>query len=192
MEVILISDSAVKVMLSPQDLSAYAVTWEDLDEDNAACRRAFRKILSETKHKTGFDPFSGTLSVQVYPCRSGGCELYMTVLPMEKTLSEPEAKGEETEMCHVFVTEDLKTLLQLCRQLSLCGYRKESRAYADTASQRCFLWLQDEDRKTVGDRYPVLWEYGTRVGGTGAYSYLLEHCDCLCGQGAVKILGKLT
>ena len=55
MDMILISDTKLKVMLSPLDMEELALSGDDIDYNNTETRRAFWSILDEAKHKTGFD-----------------------------------------------------------------------------------------------------------------------------------------
>ena len=80
MELILISDSKLKIMLTRDDLRLYSIDCDTLDYENTETRRAFWSILDEAKHRTGFDAASEKVFVQVYPSKAGGCEMYVTKL----------------------------------------------------------------------------------------------------------------
>lgn len=76
----MISDSKLKIMLTTDDMREYSLDCSTLDYDNTETRKAFWSILDEAKHRTGFDAASEKVFVQVYPSRSGGCEMYVTKL----------------------------------------------------------------------------------------------------------------
>ena len=80
MELILISNTKLKVMLSASDMQKYELDNNSIDYDNTETRKAFWQILDEAKHKTGFDAASDKVFIQVYPSRGGGCEMYVTKL----------------------------------------------------------------------------------------------------------------
>ncbi len=80
MELIVISDSKLKIMLSGEDMKQYSIDCETLDYENTETRRAFWSILDEAKQRTGFDAASEKVFVQVYPSKDGGCEMYVTKL----------------------------------------------------------------------------------------------------------------
>ncbi len=82
MELIVISDNKLKIMLSGEDLKQYSLDCSMLNYENTETRKAFWSILDEAKHRTGFDAASEKVFVQVYPSRSGGCEMYVTKLGM--------------------------------------------------------------------------------------------------------------
>lgn len=67
MELILISDSKLKIMLTRDDMQQYALDCDTIDYDNTETRRAFWNILDEAKHRTGFD---AAARAGVYPALS--------------------------------------------------------------------------------------------------------------------------
>lgn len=98
MELIVISDSKLKIMLTSEDLREYSLDCSTLDYENTETRRAFWSILDEAKHRTGFDAASEKVFVQVYPSKKGGCEMYVTKLGIfsERNRRKNEAiEGEE-------------------------------------------------------------------------------------------------
>lgn len=80
MELIRISESKLKVMLTSEDMRQYELNAADLDCEDSETRQAFRCILEKAKNQTGFDTHNYRIFIQAYPCRGGGCELYVTKL----------------------------------------------------------------------------------------------------------------
>ena len=163
MELLLISDSRLKVTLSQEDMEKYSLSAEMMDYDNTETRRAFWSILDEAKHRTGFDAAADRVFVQVYPSRCGGCEMFVTKLgemsaqkkkgstaERSLTLSSGtalQASGGRrlTECNGAYRFADLAALLAACR--SLVGSKEEnhpsvyeSSAYIDEKG-RCYLLL---------------------------------------------------
>ena len=71
MELILISDSKLKIMLTRDDMQQYALNCDTIDYDNTETRRAFWSILDEAKHRTGFDAAAERVFIQLYPSKEG-------------------------------------------------------------------------------------------------------------------------
>lgn len=99
MDLILISESKLKVTLSAADMKLLSLSCDDIDYDNTETRRAFWNILDEAKHKTGFDAATHRVFIQVYASKGGGCELYVTKLtgdptsgPVRMTGAKPDSK----------------------------------------------------------------------------------------------------
>ncbi len=78
MELHLIGVNKLKVTLTPDDMSEYALTCDTIDYDNTTTRRAFWDILDKARSRTGFDAASDRVFIQVYPNKSGGCDMYVT------------------------------------------------------------------------------------------------------------------
>lgn len=97
MELILISDSKLKITLTSDDMAQYELDCDTMDYDNTDTRRAFREIFDHVKSISGFDTAGDRLFIQLYPSREGGCEMYITKLGLicaEKREREREREGE--------------------------------------------------------------------------------------------------
>ncbi len=201
MELILISASKLKVMLSPEDMRRYDISCDTIDKDSAVSRRAFWNILDEAKQQTGFDPAGSKIFVQMYPSRSGGCELFVTRLSGEKNSSmpgrtesavlaesvmSPPAKrnpllGNEEQSIYVFTS--LSDLLSGCRRLSEQKSPPAARAYADEERTHYYLVLSADT--------PVLSEYNGERCRPRKFAYIEEHCRLFC-KDAVNLLAPFA
>ena len=56
----------------------YQLNSETMDYDDTATRSAFWRILDRAKKQTGFDAARDRVLIQVFPRKSGGCEMYVT------------------------------------------------------------------------------------------------------------------
>ncbi len=90
MELIKISDSKLKIALTPTDMEKYSLDIQTMDYDKTETRSAFWQLLDEAKHKTGFDAASEKIFVQIYSSVGGGCEMYVTKL--KKTAENSDDK----------------------------------------------------------------------------------------------------
>ena len=189
MELILISDAKLKVMLSPEDMRRYDITCDDLDSTEIASRRAFWSILDEARSRTGFDPAGHKIFVQMYPSRSGGCELFVTRLGAKKEGDTKRSRGFVTDTVpareeqSLYVFSSLSDLLFGCRRLYGEKDPPAARAYVDEKKE-CFYLVLSADA-------PVLSEYnGTRC-RPREFAYIEEHCRMFC-QDAVSLLAPLA
>ena len=78
MEIIMISNSKLKIMLCEEDLRQFELKADQLDYSNTDTKRMFWDVLSKAKHKTGFDTDGQRVLVQLYPSKEGGCEMFVT------------------------------------------------------------------------------------------------------------------
>ncbi len=204
MDLILISESKLKVTLSAADMKALSLSCEDLDYDNTTTRRAFWSILDEAKQRTGFDAAQSRVFIQVYPSKGGGCELYVTKLspeaggPVKLTdrlydssdrmtvdhtgeIDMKKARGAAAEF------ETLTQLTTCCRRLYADGYRGASYAYCDQSRQKTrYILLLDG----VAD-IDILREYGNLLDPETIHIWVAEHCDEIRMTDAVETLRGL-
>jgi len=211
MDMILISDTKLKVMLTPLDMEELALDSEDIDYDNTETRRAFWSILDEAKHKTGFDAARDRVFIQVYPSKSGGCELYVTKLARSDTserriscrvrrLSENNLSPNSTLNCEELFKKhmlcafyEMPDLLDICAKLSDLKYDGKSAAYTDGV--RYYLELCHTSRKSrldSLDKYSFISEYGDILDGENVKPYINEHCRCICADDAVGVLSAVS
>lgn len=214
MELIRISENKIKIMLNASDMSAYDLPNEDLDYCDFAVRDAFRAILKDAGRKTGVDFSDGRLSIQLYPSKSGGCEMFVTRNPSdeeitqggksrrissspermqtignasEKSLNErknTEERKPSWERSEAFAFESMQWLLSVCKRLKQIGFSGKSAAFRDE-SGRCFLLVE-----SPGGIRPLIIEYGTAESAEAVRLYISEHGNTLCTRRAVEILGE--
>ncbi len=181
MELILISDSKLKIMLSQKDMTKYALCIEDIDYDNTETRRAFWSILDEAKHKTGFDAAREKIFVQVFPSRCGGCEIFVTKL--EKGVSTDDLSVEVTKKNRreIYRFSDINDLLSVCNILYKQGFDGESSAFCNDK----YYYL------TLSGHYKFIDEYADIQENTKYIYHILEHCNRICAKEAVSTLASL-
>lgn len=219
MELILISDSKLKITLTSDDMAQYELDCDTMDYDNTETRKAFWEILDRAKHITGFDAASDRVFIQLYPSRSGGCEMYITKLGMvcaerregaresarEETHArfprgESEAKslpypvphgGGDRDRIGAYRFEHMESLLRVCRQLACVGYGAESSAYRDERD-RYYLILR-ERASAFGvpcGEFSFISEFGTPENAETVRLYISEHGSPLCEGNAVGTLAR--
>ncbi len=219
MELIMISESKLKIMLTSEDMKEYSLDCKTLSYENTETRRAFWSILDEAKHRTGFDAASERVFVQVYPSKKGGCEMYVTKLGIfsgkkrsdnedgDIRISEGISGGgmkksseEATGIAERFVSkrkrsfafkfDGIDPLLEACKRLNNSGYGGESSAYKEDR----YFYLKIRENGTeyaVSEPQSVLFEYAEELDSTYFDIYIGEHGKCICEKDAVKTLGEL-
>ena len=204
MELILISSSKLKIMLSDADMEKYDLTAETVDYDNTATRRAFWSILDDAKNETGFDAASDRLFIQMYPSKDGGCEMFVTKLGTlcaedsaapcateQKRHRQPRCEEKPRERLSVYSFESLEWLLGVCRRLLRIKWKGRSKAYR-AFDGTCYLFLYER-----GEAFPLLTrfsfisEYGIAEHAETVSLYIKEYAAPLCENAAVETLGAL-
>ncbi len=194
MELILINDKKLKIMLTPEDMKEYELDCETVDYTQTETRRAFWNILDEAKHQTGFDAASERVYIQLYPSRTGGCEMYVTKVGLLPTGVRSTQKGmlriaQERKLAYSF--SDMDGLLRVCRQLDGVDCIGGSRAYIDD-SGICYLYISGVRGFGIPERLSFVSEFGTSEDPERLSGYIGEHCRCICESDAIKTLSALA
>ena len=210
MELIRINNRKLKLMLTPTDMSHYELTADTIGEDIGKTHHAFRLLLSELKTKIGFDADDRHISVQYFPSREGGCEMFISNLQeSDETENEPktdQAKAgralqirpskKETQYFwrdFVYRFDTLDDLLSVCKRLYSIGYICESSAYRDEKNRYyLFLSMRAASPFSVPDEIGFVIEYGSIENVSAIKIYILEHGSPICLQDAISQLSRLS
>ena len=88
MEVLKITDSKLKIMLSVEDMKKYRLTKDSVDYNDAKTRKSFFDILNQVKLSHGFNVERDKVLIQFYPSKDGSSELFVTKLGILPPSSE--------------------------------------------------------------------------------------------------------
>jgi negative regulator of genetic competence, sporulation and motility len=206
MELIRISDSKLKIMLTPTDMCHFELCNESMGDDSAKMRQAFRHLMDEVKKQIGFDVDDRHISIQYFPSREGGCEMFVTNHPVisntkeEKALAKPlnalfptaaKTCGAFRKDC-AYRFDDLDHLLQVCKRLCQMGYIGDSSAFRDEKKQYyLILTLLCASPFSTPEELSFVLEYGYWENPSLLKIYIKEHGKLLCSPDAVEQLGRL-
>lgn len=195
MELILISDSKLKIMLTRDDMQQYALNCDTIDYDNTETRRAFWNILDEAKHQTGFDAASERVFVQLYPSKEGGCEMYVTKLGFASAANSralppggASRRGVLRSRICAYRFDTLDDLLAVCRRVADIAPGVPNSAYRDDGGM-WYLILDETD--IPGCLLGLLAEFGTPEDAARLGIYIAEHGICIRRGDAARVLGGL-
>lgn len=207
MEIIMISETKLKIMLDAEDLQSFSLTAEALDYKNTETKRMFWDVLNRAKQSIGFDTDGHRVLVQLFPSRSGGCEMFVSklgllcrseyedqddslsaVIAKNPRISQGESKGTSVA---AFGFDTMACLLAVCRRLEALSYDGISDAYVGDDC-RCYLFLSDLARTPYVplDEYAFISEYGTPENATMLRHYVQEHARPICHGSAVACLSQ--
>ena len=216
MELIVISSTKLKIMLSADDMNKYALG-ADIDYADSKTRQAFRSILEEAREKTGFDAESEKIYIQLYPSKKGGCEVYITKiddnadsehseLPKKfsehKTAYKPPERSSgiipapkrhmPKERTRAYSFSNCENMILVCRRLLTMGWKSHSSAFS-TDDGRFFIILKDKalGESSKADKLAFIPEYGASENHSLLMKHLCEHGKCICPSQAVEKLGIL-
>lgn len=118
MKIELLDDKTVKVLLSKVDMTAYNLSYEEMDYKNPQTKRVILKLIEEIKKEVKINLSTGKLFIEAFPYADGGCILYVNLLDAGKAdaLSQKKLKpGFDTPL--IFVIDDLNYLGVLSNRL---------------------------------------------------------------------------
>lgn len=215
MDLIKISDTKLKIMLTSSDMTHYDLHNDNVSFADAHVRRVLRRLLADAREQTGFDGDVTRLYVQMYPCADGGCEFFVS-----KVEDEGEASARDTETKHHFPTPSLPSpithsralrkterhgqdmcaysfvrledLILVCKRLHAVGFPGKSSLYADH-KHVFYLFLRDFSTPSLycPDEYCFLAEYGVRENARALQTYVCEYCQLICQENAIDVMSAL-
>lgn len=169
MELLKISESALKVCLTREDMELYDIEFDELDYSNTQTRRIIWSILDEAKRTLGFEAVRENIYIRAFKCMSGGCELFVS----------RENVRESEPLLYRFVGAE--PLISACARLYNCRFEGQSRLFVGDDGW-FYLVLFGEGGTVYLDELGVRIEY--------CAAYLAEHARPLC-NGAVEKMAKL-
>jgi negative regulator of genetic competence, sporulation and motility len=204
MELIRISDSKLKIMLTPMDMRQFELSTDNFYDDSEKMHRSFRLLLDEVRRQSGFEADDHRISVQYFPSREGGCEMFISNLsgerdrgtcaltPAQEIKPVTRTRGS---FCRSFAYrfEGLDELLSVCRRLLPIDYITASSAYRDDTG-RYYLILNTYAASpfAMPEELYFVVEYGHLENAAQLRLYLAEHGTTVCAEDAVGILGVIA
>ena len=182
MELIVISDTKLKIILTQVDMQNFGLGTETQDGESPATRRALRRLFDEVKRRSGFDATQDKVLVQLWRSTDGGCEIYVT------RTSEGQ-KGEVAQYKKwVYTFEKLPALLSVCEALTHMEYTREMQVWRGRGKSWHMVVEGVEGEKL--SPLSFIEEFGTRE--KSAYlSLLSEHARYICGADGVRQMGAM-
>ena len=185
MELIVISDTKLKVVLTEEEMERYGLAGDD---DHEPSRTAVERLLFEVRRLSGFDAVGARVLVQLWRDRSGGGEMYVTRLSQENDGGRGEYRMRRNKVLYAFEGVDLLTAA--CRVLAHRDYSGVSDAYRGEDGI-WYLSLEDDDNGEEPGILDILSEYGVRRSGT-VLTVLPEHARLIARGTAVDALAPLA
>ena len=204
MELIRISDHKLKIMLTPSDMQHFELNAATFGEDRAEMHRTFRLLLEEIRKQTDFDAEENRISVQYFPSREGGCEMFISRLgAAEDRPGLPAARKSARQLrtavsagytreC-VYRFPRIEELLAVCKRLDTLGYTGDSSAMRDTqGAYYLFLTVCAPSPFSIPDELAFLTEYGSIESCSIQKTHLCEHGHGIVLGDAVHRLAELA
>lgn len=207
MKLIIISENKLKIMMNGDEMKQYG-----LDENEFYCsmtntRKILDNILSSSQVHTGFEVHKDgeRILLQLYAQRDGGCELFVTKLPIEEDYISKEEnsmpvfsdderllptakqnKSENRRITLAYRFENLENVREACLSLSARGFAGESELHlSDEGKYYLFVSFESGSKKKSSPS-SYLSEFGELENSEISSMYVGEYGSCLYRENAVS------
>ncbi len=175
------NEKSVLAFLTKDDMTAYGLTYEELDYCNEKSRVVLKEILSAAKTETAFENCS-RLRIDVMPGESDGCMILFT------DLEESESKNRTQEK-NLFESESFDDILDCAATLGMLEMTApESALFGD--ENGCRLIVRGANERVlslIGEYLSLCISDETEIARTK------ETMKCLIEKNALEILcGKIS
>ena len=212
MELIRINARKLKIMLTPSDMCHFELDSESFGENNAQTHRAFQLLFEEIRRQTDFEADENLISIQYFPSKEGGCEMFISRLPGDEADVEeantalpirlakeslqlrPQKKngGSFKREC-AYRFKELSELLRVCHRLCLLGFLCESAAFRDDRGDYfLILTVFTATPFSTPEELDFVVEYGQIENAAVLRVYIKEHATLICDGNAVARLASLV
>ena len=186
MKIELLTDDAIIVELSADDMKKLNITYEEMDYSKIETKRVIWTILSRAGRTLGREiNTSGKLLVEAMRRESGGCVLFFSV-EQEKGASKNKrylVKKSDYIACDF---DNVSALIACAERISFSGFSVESRLYTDKNKYRLLVRTQTTGAGLIK---PCLSEFGCVCGeGAMIFAHTAEHWHCITDKNAVELL----
>ena len=114
MELLVISESKLKIMLTAPDMIKYDLTSPPANGLSLHDREVLRHLFRDAKAEIGFDTEGARLFVQLYASKEGGCEIFVTKLPdsnpIPPVLEREQTSAEKNDSVNLVMKHHNETL----------------------------------------------------------------------------------
>ena len=197
LDILKISDSKVKIMLSATDAKAYGINTAEPDYKDEKTKSGVWSILDEAKARIGFSHEGHKLLIQFYPSKDGGAEIFVTRLEnlpdkSERLLSRATDMTMLEKSFSIYKFSDLGDLIRLCRIIGRKDCIGKSELYFDSA-EGYYLRLEERGVSKYGGicEFAVLLEFADKI-RSERMPYIREHSELLMEKCAVQRLSELS
>ena len=213
MELIVISENKLKIMMSRDDMIKVGLDENEFYLSVTNTRKILERILHNCPIKTGFESIlpDEKLLMQLYPEKSGGCELFVTKIEFENDRAEsedesfmaklseerfllPKPRAKETEEHEVTLTyrfEKLDFVILACKELLKRGFFHQSALKKDENGKYYLFMTQQRNENEKSSPTSFLSEFGELEKTEHASLYLSEYGSCIIKNNAIEQLADL-
>ena len=192
MEILRIGKYTVKISLDNVEATEYKLlNRSSVNEDDM--RQELERLLETVTKKIDFTYLGRKLFTEIYPSKSGGCEVFISTVNSEESSTVYKTKDstdlKKSKSPSIYMVETFEMLLKICFRLKEISFDGKSSIYYDEEGKRYYLALENVFTKEL--KYAFLTEYAKQIKAS-VFSYLKEHYRCIIKKNGVKALASLA
>ena len=196
MDVLKISNTKIKIMMTPEDVKTFGLNASDTDYNDKSTKTKVWHILEYLKSTHDFEHGKDKLLIQFYPSKDGGAELFITKLvglskTKERALSVAENLTVMNSRKRIYNFKNLSELIRAAKIINGKSCVKESDLFF-SENDGYFLGITEEgtSRLDVISELAVMLEFSDRIANEKS-AYIAEHFKKITDSKAVELLAKL-
>lgn len=196
MEVLKISNTKIKIMLTKDDVEKYSLNVDDVDYNDPKTRGKVWRILDVVKKEHGFSSEGDKLLIQFYPSKDGSAELFVTRLTglsrgNERFMSKAGNVTMLDSKKTMYNFPSLDELIRASKIISGAKSIKESDLFY-SESEGYYLEITERGGARLGEicEFAILLEFAAKS-PEERIPYITEHCKKLTNGSAVEQLSRL-
>lgn len=183
MEFLLIGESKIKIVLNREEAERYKLDAAVPDISGPGARRSFWRILDMAKAEVGFDPAGDKILIQLYPLKSGGCEIFVTKLGIlseasARLVSRSDRIAMLSRKLSLYSFDSLDDIISAARAVKKQSQDMKLISDVYTEKDKYFLAIEEYGKGGEPIEFPCILEFGSVI-TADLSSYIREHADRL-------------
>lgn len=183
MEFLLIGESKIKIVLNRDEAEKYKLDTAVPDISGPGARRAFWSILDMARSEVGFDPAGDKILIQLYPVKSGGCEIFVTKLGIlsessARLVSKSDRIALLSKKSSLYCFDGIDEIINAARAVKHQAKDLHLKSDVYTEGDKYFLSIEEYGKGGEPIEFPCILEFGSVI--TADLSiYITEHAERL-------------
>ena len=179
MEFLLVGESKIKIVLTEEERASYGLDASAPDISGPGARRSFWRILDMAKKDVGFDPSGDKILIQLYPIKTGGCEIFVTklgILPESsaRLVSKSNKVAMLSKKNSLYAFDDYEDLIKAARAVRAVSGDILPQSDVFVSDDRYFLSIEEYGKGGEPLEFPCILEFGNGL-AADVFIYILEH-----------------
>lgn len=195
MEFLLVGESKIKIVLNEEETASYGLDAMTPDISGPGARRSFWRILDMAKSEVGFDPSGDKVLIQLYPIKSGGCEIFVTklgILPESsaRLVSKSNKVAMLSKKKSLYAFEDLEELIRAARAVRAVSGEILPESDVFVADDKYYLSIEEYGKGGEPVEFPCILEFGVGL-AADIFTFICEHAVRLTDGDGIERFSRL-